>query len=57
MQVEVVYWRDKIGGEVIKKVVEVEPYGYQLTNIAEWRMLIAAENVEVKAFEPTVIEV
>ncbi len=57
MQVDVTYWKDKIGGEAVKKSVKVEPYGYRLTNIAEWRMLVAAENTEVKAFEPAVIEI
>ena len=57
MEVEVVYWKNDIGGVISKKKVDVLPYGYQLSNIAEWRMLIAAEDVEVRAFKPTIIKI
>ena len=56
-KVEIVYWKNEVGGELDKKTIKVEPYGYHLTNIAEWKMLIAAEDIDVVAYKPAVVSI
>jgi len=55
--VEIVYWKDAINGEIATKKVSIEPYGYQLSDFAEWKMLIAAKDVNVEANKVAIIDV
>ena len=47
-KVEIVYWKDYIGGKLKSKVRDIEPYGFQLSPIAEWKMLVVDEDVAVE---------
>ncbi|MBA5942000.1 MAG: DUF22 domain-containing protein [Methanophagales archaeon] len=46
-----VYWKDEIGGEIEKQVIEAHSYGYTIGRHGEWEMVIAAEDKEVKKNE------
>jgi hypothetical protein len=57
MEIEIVYWRDKIGGEVSKESIDVEPYGFQLSPVAEWKIIKSNERKAVKRNEVCIIDV
>ncbi|MBO8182933.1 MAG: DUF22 domain-containing protein [Archaeoglobus sp.] len=56
-KIDIVYWKDKIKGELERKTIEIEPFGFQLSSIAEWKMLISAKDVEVVESKVCVIDV
>jgi hypothetical protein len=47
-RIEHVYWKDKIGGEIERKVTDAFSYGFSVGPHGEWEMLIAKEDKEVK---------
>ncbi len=55
--VEIVYWEDSINEKIATKKVDIEPYGYQLSDFAEWKMLIAAKDVKVEANKVAIVEI
>ncbi|AGK60424.1 hypothetical protein Asulf_00397 [Archaeoglobus sulfaticallidus PM70-1] len=55
--VEIVYWDDRINGSLKSDKINVEPYGFQLSPIAEWRILISAEDKEVEESKVCAIDV
>ena len=56
-KIELVYWKDKIGGETERAVVDSYSYGFTVGPHGEWEMLIAKEDKEVKKDETVNIEV
>lgn len=50
-KIELVYWKDKIGGETERAVVDSYSYGFTVGPHGEWEMLIAKEDKEVKKNE------
>ncbi len=56
-KVELVYWKDKIGGEIERLETEAFSYGFTIGNHGEWEMLIAKEEKEVKKNEATNIKI
>jgi hypothetical protein len=56
-KVEVVYWRDRIKGKIESKEIDIEPYGYQLSPFAEWRIIVANEDKKVEASKVTVVDI
>jgi len=56
-EVEIVYWKDSINGEIASKKISIEPYGYQLSDFAEWKMLIAAKDVSIKENKIAVVDI
>jgi len=56
-KIEVVYWKDRIKGKVERKIIEIEPFGFQLSSIAEWKMLISSKETEVRENEISIINV
>jgi len=52
-----VYWKDKLGGEIGKQVIETDSYGYTIGQHGEWEMVIAAEDKEVKKNELVEIKI
>lgn len=53
-KVRIVY---RSGGGIIKKEINVEPFGYKRSNVAKWGVLVADENREVKYGVPAVVRV
>ena len=51
VQIECVYWTDKIGGETAKLETKAFSYGYTFGPHGEWEMAIANEDKEVKKNE------
>ncbi len=45
------YWKDRIGGEFEKEIVEAFSYGFTVGPHGEWEMVIAKEDREVKKNE------
>lgn len=43
-KIELVYWKDKIGGEIERKVTEAFSYGFTVGTHGEWEMAIAKED-------------
>ncbi len=58
MGVDIVYWVDRVGG-VIDKIrdIELKPFGYKMAPIAQWKVLVAAEDVFVEKGKPCVIKI
>lgn len=56
-KIDLVYWKNTIGGDVEKMSVEAFPYGFTLGTRGRWQMLIAAEDVEVEANRAVVIKI
>ncbi len=50
-RIEIVCWKDKIGGELKKETVEAFSYGFTVGPHGEWEMVIANEDKEVKKDE------
>jgi hypothetical protein len=50
-EIELVYWKDKIGGETERLVTEAFSYGFTVGPHGEWEMLIADEDKEVRKNE------
>ena len=48
MKVDIVYWDDNIGKTIKKLTVDAEPFGIQVGMRAEWQMVVADEDKEVK---------
>ncbi len=57
MKVNLVYWLDKIGGTIDRIQIDLKPFGYKLSPVTQWKMLIADEDVTVEKGTPTVIKV
>jgi hypothetical protein len=55
--VDVVYWKDRIKGELIKEKIDVEPYGFQLSPIAEWKIIVPAQDVDVEENKICIIDI
>lgn len=49
MKINITYWKDKIGGALINKVIEAHNYFYKVGPAGSWQMLISNEEKEVKA--------
>ena len=47
-KIEIVCWKDRIGGEIKSEVVEAFSYGFTVGPHGEWEMVIANEDKEVK---------
>lgn len=56
-KMDIVYWKDTIGGEKEKMATEAFPYGFTLGPRGEWEMLIAAEDAKVEANKAVVIKI
>ncbi len=50
-EIELVYWKDKIGGETERLVTEAFSYGFTVGPHGEWEMVIAKEDKEVRKNE------
>ncbi len=50
-KIELVYWKDKIGGEAEKLVADAYSYGFSVGPHGEWEMVIAKEDKEVRKNE------
>jgi len=50
-KIELIYWKDKIGGEIEGLVTEAYSYGFTVGPHGEWEMLIAKRDIEVKKNE------
>lgn len=57
VKLECVCWKDRIGGEIEKKVIEAYSYGYTIGQHGEWEMIIADEDKEVKKNELVTIKI
>ena len=47
-KIELVCWKDRIGGEIERETVEAFSYGFTVGPHGEWEMVIANEDKEVK---------
>ncbi len=47
-KIELVYWKDKIGGKIERLDTEGFSYGFTIGSHGEWEMVIAKEDIEVK---------
>jgi len=56
-KVDLVVWKDRLGGELNKISVDAFPYGYSVGPKGQWEMLVAAEDKIVKANELTYVKV
>lgn len=52
-----VYWKDEIGGELLKMHKKMDEYAYKIIGVGEWRALISAEDVEIKGYSPKIIKI
>jgi hypothetical protein len=50
-KIELVCWKDKIGGETERRVVDAFSYGFTVGTHGEWEMVIAKEDKEVRKNE------
>lgn len=50
-KIELVYWKDKIGGETERLATEAFSYGFTVGPHGEWEMVIAKEDKEVRKNE------
>ncbi|RJS77842.1 DUF22 domain-containing protein [Methanophagales archaeon] len=50
-KIELVYWKDKIGGKTERLVTEAHSYGFSVGPHGEWEMVIAKEDKEVRKNE------
>ena len=57
VKIDIVSWKDKIGGDIQKISVDAFPYGYSVGPRGEWQMLVASEDKAVRANEMTDIKV
>ena len=57
VEFDIVYWKDKVKGELSRMHKKMDEYAYRIAGIGEWRALISAEDVEVKEGVPTVIKI
>lgn len=56
-KVELVYWKDKIGGEIGRQESKAFSYGFTIGSHGEWEMIIANEDKEVRKNETTNIKI
>lgn len=56
-KIALVYWKDKIGGEITRQEAEAFSYGFSIGSHGEWEMLIANEDKEVRQNELTNIRI
>jgi len=56
-KIDLVVWKDKLGGELDKISIDAYPYGYSVGPKGQWEMLVAAENKIVKANELTYVKI
>lgn len=56
-KIELVYWKDKIGGEKEKLSTEAFNMGFSVGPHGEWELLIAKEDKEVKKNELTTVKI
>ena len=50
-KIELVYWKDKIGGETERAKVDSFSYGFTVGQHGEWEMAVAREDKEVRKNE------
>ena len=50
-KIELVCWKDKIGGEIERQVTDAFSYGFTIGSHGEWEMAIAKEDKEVSKNE------
>ena len=50
-KIELVCWKDKIGGEIERQVTDAFSYGFTVGSHGEWEMAIAKEDKEVSKNE------
>ncbi|RZN70172.1 MAG: DUF22 domain-containing protein [Candidatus Methanolliviera hydrocarbonicum] len=51
VKIDIVYWKDKMGGEIRKVSTEAFPHGFEMNPKGEWEMLLAAEDKDIRANE------
>lgn len=56
-KIELVYWKDRVGGELERLVTEAFPYSYSAGPKGEWQMVVASEDKEVRANEVVSIKI
>ena len=54
---DIVYWKDTIGGEIEKMSVKAFPYGFNLGTRGEWEMLIADQDTKVEVNKARIIKI
>lgn len=57
IEFDMVYWKDEVGGEILRMHKKMDEYAYKIIGIGEWRALISAEDMKIKAYSPVIIKV
>ncbi|MCD6493434.1 MAG: DUF22 domain-containing protein [Archaeoglobaceae archaeon] len=57
VEFDIVYWKDEVGGEIGRIHRKMDEYAYKIVGIGEWRALISAEDVKIKAKSPIIIKI
>jgi hypothetical protein len=57
VKIESVIWKDELGGEIERKVIDAYSYGFSVGPHGVWELIIAKENKEVKKNELTNIKI
>lgn len=57
MKLKMVYWEDEIGGRIEEMEIELEPFGYKMSPIMQWKSLVADEDVCIEKGQPTIVKI